>query len=252
MKFVAVTGKEASAVLFGIWDEQLRDIPPDRLGAACDRLIKSWRYPHLPMPGDVRAQLDGAEDKAFDLAAETEWQNLLSWIRDNYFPGVGIRRGAPRLASAVEHAARAAGGYHFIEGCSEEELVWCRKNFLTAYKNVHETGQVEHLLGNSEAKKILARFCAGPPRQALPAASTPTEPAQAPAGGIPREEVRAALHAVAERPAAVAELPTEEEWQARKDRLKRSALEWAAAHGISATSEGTLPKTPSDAEALTA
>jgi hypothetical protein len=29
-----------------------------------------------------------------------------------------------------------------------------------AYKNVHETGQVEHLLGEGEAKRILARLAA--------------------------------------------------------------------------------------------
>ena len=76
------------------------------------------------------------------------------------FPDTGIRRGAPRLSPAVERATRAVGGLNFIERCSEEELVWWQKNFLTAFTNVHETGQVEHLLGEGEAKRILARLAA--------------------------------------------------------------------------------------------
>jgi len=229
LKFAAITGKVAERIQQDIWVEALSDIPAHRLNAACKRLMESWRLPNLPLPGDVRAQLEGADDKAFKLTAEAEWQKLLSWIRDNYFLDIGIRCGAPRLSPAVEHAARAAGGYHFLERCSEEELVWARKTFLATYKNVHETGQVEHLLGNGEAKKILGRLTAGPKPQIKP---LPPVKAESSESGIPREEVSAVLHAVAEAPAPVAELPTEEEWQARKDRLKKSALDWAASHGI--------------------
>jgi hypothetical protein len=228
VKFVAVTGQKAEPVLFEIWSEQLRDIPPERLDAACDRLMKSWRFPKLPLPGDVRAQLDGADTKGFELEAQTEWQKLLAWIRENVFPDTGIRRGAPRLAPAVEHAAKAAGGVYYIERCSEDQLGWCRKTFLAAYKNVHETAQAEHLLGEGEAKRILARLAAGPERKQL-AAVLPSVP-QSDSGGIPREEIRATLQQITKSPEP--ELPSEEEWQARKDRLKQSALEWAASHGL--------------------
>jgi hypothetical protein len=222
VKFAAVTGKAAERVLQDIWAEALSDIPADRLNGACERLMKTWRLPNLPLPGDVRAQLEKADAEGFELEAETEWQKLLAWIRQNYFPDVGVRRGAPSLRPAVEHAARAAGGFHFIEGCAEEQLVWCRKTFLAAYKNVHETQQAQHLIGSGEAKKILARLAAGPQDRRQLAAPTAQEE---PGTDIPRKEVHVAL-------SQIAGIPSEEEWEARKAMLKSSALEWAAAHGL--------------------
>jgi hypothetical protein len=217
MKFVAVTGKDASAALFEIWDEQLRDIAPNRIALACDRLMKTWRYPNLPTPGDVRAQLEQAEEKAFELEAEREWEKLLAWVRENYFPDTGIRRGAPQLSAATTHAAHAAGRFSYIERCSQEQLVWCRKTFLAAYKNVHDTGQVEHLLSDGEAKRILARLSA-------PAVLTPKQLPPEPEVPLPpRAEVRKVLD-------RVAQIPSQEEWEARKRDLKQRANAWIAAH----------------------
>jgi hypothetical protein len=222
MKFVAVTGKDATPALFDIWDEQLRDIAPDKIAIACDRLMKTWRYPNLPQPGDVRAQLDDAAEKGFELESEREWQRLLSWVREYVFPDTGIRRGTPRLAPAVEHAAKAAGGIFFIERCAEDQLVWCRKTFFASYKNVHETGRVRSLLGRSEAKNILAQLAAGPPspkKKQLAPVPEPSVPLP------PREEVRKVLN-------RVAELPSEEDWEARKLDQKARALQWAKDHGL--------------------
>ena len=82
-------------------------------------------------------------------------------FQENYFPDSGVRRGAPQLPPAVQHAARAAGGFAFIERCPEGELVWCRKNFLAAYANFHATAKVEHLLSDGEAKEIYERLTSG-------------------------------------------------------------------------------------------
>jgi hypothetical protein len=154
VKFGAIVGQLVAPEVFNIWVEELSDIPADRLHFACDRLMKIWRYPNLPLPGDVRAQIDNAETKGLELEAETEWQSVLD----------GIHWSRPRrFSAATEHAIRAAGGLRHIERCSESELAWCRKTFLAAYKNVHETGQVEYLLENSNAKENLARLVAGPP-----------------------------------------------------------------------------------------
>lgn len=151
--------KEITPLQISAWCELLADVDAALLENACAETAKSCRF--FPAPGDVRALLAQAAANSFDLKAETQWQNLLAWTQKNYFPDTGVRKNAPALPPAVEHAARAAGGLHFIESCSEEQLVWCRKNFLTAYTNVHETGQVEHLLGDDEAKQILARLLAG-------------------------------------------------------------------------------------------
>jgi hypothetical protein len=159
---------------FAIYAEALSDLSPEQLDAACLKAGQTCQF--FPKPADIRAQLDQAGAKGFELEAESEWQKLLEWIHENFFPDTGIRRGAPRLVPAVEHAAKAAGGFHFIERCSREQLVWCRKNFLAAYKNVHETGQVDHLLGEGEAKKILARLAAGRPRSGYERLSSVPEP----------------------------------------------------------------------------
>jgi hypothetical protein len=196
MKFVVVVGKPASPALFDIWDEQLRDIAPDKLDFAFDRLMNTWRYPNLPVPGDVRAQLDQADVKGSELADEAAWQEFLSWVRQYVFPDTGVSRDAPHLLPAVEHAARAAGGIFYIERCSEGDLVWCRKSFLAALKNVRETGQVEHLLSNREARKILARLSSQAPqsekRQLAPLAEIAKYKPR-------REEVRSLLEGVSKR-----------------------------------------------------
>ena len=145
-----------------IYAEALCDLTAEQIDAACKSALKTCRF--WPTVADIRAQLDQAGARGFELEAEGEWQKLLTWISENFFPDTGIRRGAPRLAPAIEHAAKAAGGFPFIERCSQEQLVWCRKNFLSAYKNVHETGQVENLLGDGEAKEILGRLANGTPR----------------------------------------------------------------------------------------
>jgi hypothetical protein len=143
-----------------IYARLLGHIPAAQLDAACERVSQTARF--FPKPADVIAQLDHADAVGSDLEAEGEWQKLLAWIRENYFPDVGVRRGAPKLSAVVEHAAGAAGGLHFIERCSESELVWCRKTFLVACKNVRETGHVENLLTAGDAKQILAQLKAGP------------------------------------------------------------------------------------------
>jgi hypothetical protein len=241
LKFAAITGKPADRVQQDIWAEALRDIPADRLNAACKRLMENWRLPNLPLPGDVRAQLEGADEKAFDLEAEREWQRLLAWIRENYFPDVGVRRGAPRLDPAIEHASRAAGGYHFIERCSEEELVWCRKTFLTAYRNVHETGQVQHLLGDREAKRIVTQLSTATNVSDFQRHLAPGPNIQKPTPeekGVPREEVREVLTRVYTPPT-----PTEDEIRQRRESMhhvlkvkngykEENLEEYLAKHGL--------------------
>ena len=126
----------------------------------------------------------------------------------------------------IEHAARAAGGYAYIEKCSREELVWVRKTFLAAYRNVHETGQIEHLLGDGNAKRIWAELKAGSVQKGLVSRSTP---ALEPSGEKPKpEEVRDVLNRVIrEKPI---EAPSDEELARRRERLLRQVEEWKRTH----------------------
>ena len=159
--FGSLFQREITPFLIGSWCELLADLDAGTIEKACMEAAKMCRF--FPNPGDIRALLKQAESSSFGLEAETKWQQLLTWVRDNVFPDTGIRRGAPRLSPAVEHAARAAGGVYFLERCSQQELVFARKNFLAAYGNVHEAGKSEHLIGEGEAKQILKRLAAPAP-----------------------------------------------------------------------------------------
>jgi len=158
--FAELCPRELTPFLISSWCELLGDLPAATIEIACKQVARACRF--FPTPGDIRAQLDGAEAKGFELEAETEWQKLLNWIDRNVFPDTGIRKGAPGLSAQVEHATKAAGGIFYIESCSEESLRWARKNFISAFKNVHETDQVNHLLSASEAKRILAKLKSPP------------------------------------------------------------------------------------------
>jgi hypothetical protein len=154
----SLCGREITPLLISTWCEVLSTLTPGQADQGFRELVKSWTFAHFPTPGAVLSQFKNAEEKGFTLEAERAWEKLLAWVEQNYYPDIGVRTRAPRLCAAIEHAARAAGGYAHIERCSLDQLVWVRKEFISAYRNVHETGQVEHLIGNAEAKRILSGF----------------------------------------------------------------------------------------------
>jgi hypothetical protein len=216
--------REITPLLIATWCEMLSPLTPGQAEQGFRELVKSWTFAHFPSPAAVLSQFKNATEKAFTLEAEGAWAKLLTWVEQNYYPDAGVTRGAPRLSAAIEHAARAAGGYAHIERCSREQLVWVRKTFLDAYKNVHETGQVEHLISNAEAKRILAGFAEV---RALPAPSLGAE--EAPAEWPDAREVRAVLNRVVEEKPI--EAPSDEELAKRRARLLRQAEEWMVNHG---------------------
>jgi hypothetical protein len=59
VKFAEVCQKDITSALANIWDEQLRDIEPDLLARACDKLMKKWNIGFLPVPGNVRDEANG-------------------------------------------------------------------------------------------------------------------------------------------------------------------------------------------------
>jgi hypothetical protein len=225
VKFAELYGvslKDRGPRFVDLWVSAVSDLEPRAFDSACRLAMQRCKF--LPMPSEIRSLLDQADAKGFDLEAETEWQKLLEWIRRNVFPDTGIRRGAPPLSPAVDHAAKAAGGIYFMQRCSEERLVWCRRDFLAAFKNFRETGQVEHLLRDGEAKKILSRLRAGPP--ALPS-SDPNWEAKYPPPAPPQNVTR--LAAAKDR-VELLRVPTEEEWSRRKQEQRDRIASWVAEH----------------------
>jgi hypothetical protein len=207
---------------FAIYAEALSDLTPEQLDAACLKAQQVCQF--FPKPGEIRGQLEQAEAKGFELEAEREWESLLAWTRENVFPDTGIRRGAPGLTPVVHHAASAAGGVYFLERCREDQLVWARKTFLAAFKNVHETQRVEHLLPDCEARRILSDLTIAEPRPQIHSglAAGTIAPTEKPG----RREVREVLDRVT-KPVSLVDAPTEEElreqWEDQKRRLAVAA-----------------------------
>jgi hypothetical protein len=208
-----------------LWLEGFADLPDDVLQAALQKTLRTCKFWPVKI-ADVREHVETAEENGFALEAEGSWKKLLGWIKQNYYPGFGVRRSAPRLPAVVEHAARAAGGYAYIERCSMDELVWVRKTFLSAYRNVHETERVENLLSDSEAKRILAELKArGAVKRLVSRSTIPAEP-----GGekTKPEDVQAVLNRVVEEKPI--EAPAEAELECRRARLLRQVEERKETH----------------------
>jgi hypothetical protein len=131
--------------IYAIYGENLADLSAEQLDIACRSAGETCKY--FPKPADIRAQLESAKSNALELNAEQSWQDVLTRIHWN----------TPRRFSAqTEHAIRAAGGIRYIERCSEEQLVWCRREFLKAYRNINETARATWLLTETEAKRMLS------------------------------------------------------------------------------------------------
>jgi hypothetical protein len=158
VKFCALFDKNLTPILKATWCEALSDLSVNTINTACLHAERTAEF--FPSPGFIRKQISQADARGFELNAEREWQSLMAWVRENVFPDTGIRRGAPELPVATKHAARAAGGVFYLERCDEDQIVWARKNFLATFKNVYETKQVEHLLSDRSAKRIIRELCA--------------------------------------------------------------------------------------------
>ncbi len=148
-----------TAALISIWESELADLPAENLPEVLEKVSKTSKF--FPQPGHVREVFDQASRAAFSVKAEEAWQNLRDWIRLHYQPDLGIDRRAPQLDAATWHAAKAAGGIRLLWACPEVDLVWRKKDFIAYYTTIHETGKIEFLLTDAEAKKVLAKIRSG-------------------------------------------------------------------------------------------
>lgn len=144
---------------FALYADALSDLSVDQLDAAFLRASQVCRF--FPNPADVRSQLEQTTTKALALESEVAWQRALDWIDRWFHPDVGVDKRAPSLDPSVRHAIVAAGGFEYLFNTCGEQLQWAKKRFIDSYTNVHELGQVQHLLEDGEAKNILRRLSSG-------------------------------------------------------------------------------------------
>ena len=224
-----ITQREISSALIAIWDKQLSDLPPEALAAAGDALLKSWRSPYLPTPGDVRAQIENADKKGLALTAATEWERAVHFAKNVWHPDLGLPPNARRPEPVTWHALKAAGGLHYLNDCCGEDLQWARKRFVEYFVSAHETKKVEHLLSDDQAKKLLARV-----HGALPLAEkkalTPARPQLVEREAPPRGR----------RDAAPRVELTPEEWDRRRQLEKDKIGRYLDAHP-NLTAGATIP-----------
>lgn len=232
VKFCSIFSKELTPLLIATWCEALSDLDPQVVDKACLQVARNAEF--FPNPGTVRAALRGANAGGSAIVAEQKWRYLLEWIARHYHPDLGVQRNAPPLEGAVDFAARAAGGFHWVANCKESDLQWAKKLFIQEFLRVQETSQVTHLLPDgSEAKRFLQEVAGN----TLQFASKPLQAksiteADKPEADKPKlEEVRSVLqNATKETPKVSAE-PTQEELDAKWQEQKRRAKEWAEANG---------------------
>jgi hypothetical protein len=202
VKFAEVCQRELTPALTEIWVEQLRDIAPEILDAACDRLAKTWTSGFLPAPGNIRAQIDSTQQGTF----EDEWQGVLAYIAEWYSPDM-VFSGTPRLPEDLDHAARAAGGLGHLFNCSREDLQWAKKRFVEDLTRTRQSGDLAGLLPSASLPDLLQRARA----EYTPRLAAPSKP-QPQVAGTPKRTERPAVEAL-----------SAEEVEARRAELGRQA-----------------------------
>ncbi len=200
-----VYGKQITAPLVSIWIEELSGYPAETLEPLFRRALKTCKF--FPALAEILEPLNTVEQADF----EDEWQSLLDYCREWVHPDIHFS-GTPSLPVEVDHAARAAGGVHFLRECSREELGWRKKAFIEDMQRSRKTGDLAGLLTGGELRKLLRK--AAQPVGLLPDA-VPYTPAIAAA--------REALEPAAEMVKPIPETPRVIDFEGRAAELKRQA-----------------------------
>ena len=157
VRLAALYNRDLAAPIFGIWFDTLKDLKPDVVGIAFNRVEKTFVPTSacpFPTPAHVRAFIDEANENSKQVEAEDTWNGALAAIEKQYHPDVGWR--GPTLDWRTEHALRAAGGAHFISQCPGNDLVWAKKRFLECYLRDEQLQSDFELLGtDSEIVKTI-------------------------------------------------------------------------------------------------
>lgn len=226
--FGSLFGRDMSELLIASWCELLSDLVPEVVEQACRRAAETCKF--FPTPADVRVQIDRAEELDLESEAEDAWQGLLDSIAENYIPDIGR---SPPLAWDVEHAARAAGGLHYLESCPNSELVWARKRFIEDFLRIRKTGDANHLLLCQRGfHRLLAQVSEVSSKAAKPLAAAPEVALP------PRRETEKAERTVADkiiRPMPAP--PSEEEIARRKVDQKHRLEDWLRTRPQAASAE---------------
>jgi len=198
-----------TAPLVSIWTEELSGYPASTLEPLFRNVLRTCKF--FPTPADVLEPLKAVEQSDF----EDEWQSLLDYCREWVHPDIHFH-GAPELPGEIDHAARAAGGVHFLRSCSQEELGWRKKAFIEDLQRSRKTGDLAGLLTGGELRKLLRQAAA-------PIALLPDAIPYTPAIAAERATVEPAGETLARTAAPMREEPRVVDFEGRRAELRRQA-----------------------------
>jgi len=171
LTIAAFADREVTAPMLEGWVTRTLDIPEAQLAAALEKLVATWPPPGcsraFPMPGDLRAIIEGAQRLRDSCADEAAWQKVLHLAPDlgsDYTIASARQPDDAVLLAAV----RAAGGWHHIATCTNHELQFARRTFLEVYARQQALPEAEKLLVPGDLSKQIAELAE---RKALPGRS---------------------------------------------------------------------------------
>ena len=164
---------EVSEVLAKVYARALADLTVQQLDAACIAVVRTHQVNRLPLPADIRAKIEGANQDGKLLEAEQAWEavqwHITRWAFDEsrgwFMPSYrsGKAEYAPPLSDATEYAVRQCGGLHEVIYCTNKAFPFVRRDFIAAYMRYTETAGLQ-MVGKAESRAILGKV-----RRSLPA-----------------------------------------------------------------------------------
>jgi hypothetical protein len=161
------------APMLPLWLEAFEGIDAETLESLFRKALTTCKF--FPKVAEILEPLQAVEQSNF----EDEWQALLDYCREWVHPdmtftrlvrlpdGTTARVPPPDLPPEIDHAARAAGGLHYLRECPHEELVWRKKAFIEDLTRSRKTGDLAVLLTGGELRKFFRQ--ASQPTKELPA-----------------------------------------------------------------------------------
>jgi hypothetical protein len=158
LRLCTLYARPANHLLVPIWQEAVKelDISVVKEGfLRLEKLFKPTAACPFPTPAHLLELVDSARSVSKELEAERAWQALLGAIDRYYHPDIGWK--GPHLGERFEHAARSAGGVHYISQCSEADLVWAKKRFTECYLRDEQLERDAPLLeAGKELRKLIS------------------------------------------------------------------------------------------------
>jgi hypothetical protein len=149
-----------------IWVRGLRDLDPEMLARAFEKILKTWKPEFgrkFPVVADVHSCISAARSVMSAQEAEETWQRALEACMRQYHPDLGWS--GPRLSAPIARAIAAANGVRYICTSSEDDLVWAKKRFVEYFLRAEEIEDLQEFLPSPEVRPLFEAFC---DKKALP------------------------------------------------------------------------------------